>query len=531
MTPQKKKLFRKLVNKLSREYMDPLRLYQPTPHALEFHRADVPERLALGSNRGGKTLAACVEFAWAVRGLHPYIQYPKENGRAIIVGKDGKQLGQVLYRKLFRAGAFKMIPDEETGLYRVYEPWRDESRVHLCKPSLPLIPHRMVADVAWENRAEDVPHLIKLRNGWELIFVSSQGTPPQGLDVDIVMFDEEIREISRENDWYAEMSARLVDRRGRFLWSATPQSATMRLFELHERALDEQNEENPRIREFMFRIADNPYISEEDKLTFIKKFANDPESYRVRVEGQFLLTTFRVYQNFNMETHGVPWFQIPKDWCRYMVVDPGYAHTGCVFFAIPPDESRVYVYDELFIDRCTAQEFARQLKPKLEGQNIEEFIIDLHGSRKTESSGKTIAEQYSEEMEHFGCWSISTGSEFIQIGDEGWTAPGTLKAEVQQVRSWLWEREEGKPPKLAVLHGAAPKFVEQMTKYRNKKDKPDEPEQKKYAEGPDCLRYLVLRDPRHVAPRTPPKRQNPLLKRLKEKRKKRQKTGQYILLG
>ena len=40
--------------------------------------------------------------------------------------------------------------------------------------------------------------------------------PPQGADVDLVWMDEEIR----HEAWYAEMLARLTDRRGRLLWSA-----------------------------------------------------------------------------------------------------------------------------------------------------------------------------------------------------------------------------------------------------------------------------------------------------------------------
>ncbi len=525
----RKALFRKLMSELAFRAMQPLKLYRPMPQQLEFHRCQAPERLAIGSNRAAKTMTAAIEVAMAALGEHPYIDYPKGGMRIICVAKDGTQIGQVMYKKLFKSGAFWMIPDSKTGLYRVYEPWRDKKRKKLRKPSLPLIPHRFIESVAWENKAQDTPKLIKLKNGTEILFCSSMGKPPRGMDVDLVWFDEELK----DGEWYSEMAARLIDRSGRFIWSATPQSATIGLFELHDRAIKERNDDPCMLREFNFSLEDNPYISEEDKLLFIQKFANDPEQYRVRVLGEFLLIHYLVYPNFKMETHGCDWFDIPRKWTRYIVVDPGYARTYALFLAVPPPDEpdHVYIYDELFITSCTSKKFGEEMRVKCMNQTFQEFLIDRCGSRKHDASGKTIAVQYAEALAEHNIQSVAGGSNFTLVGPDGWPNGDELRMGVQQVRSWLWERE-GMPPKLRVMRGVVQHFIDDMTRYRNKKDDPDKPDDKKHSEGPDCLRYAVMRDLSYVEPRSRDPKRNPIQNFLKAKRQRRAKDRKTsVLLG
>jgi len=854
----RQKLLLKLLKEKAFRSMQPLALYQPIPSALQFHKCKAAERLALGSNRSGKTTTAAIEVAMAVTGRHPYLKYPERDGRAILVAKDGVQIGQVLYRKLFRAGLFKMIPDADTGLWRIYDPVKDRHRKKLAKPTPPLIPQREIASISWENKSQNVPKLIVLKNGWELLFCSSLGKPPQGMDADLCLagwsriydpvaeefrrideidgpfhvlslgmngyevrpatkpfiksfgeivrvslsnghqiyttlehrllsrsgewlsvrqahadrtplmdagpvretahalsaaaartlgtcrtsrrsgwnlipckslaggsskaaagmtpmivqgcddghaprvmqkdadfqgncsiysrrcgehlpweelgvqgvaqerecavartrccshagaplafqadsqpdhelqdtfaachaphpvgqcgesefqqiaapeeqdgwcsaaigksraascaesrtfherfpdrghagasidsheentlyitgvescgqstiwdigveenhnyvyggtvshncwFDEEIRDDSQGN-FYSECSARLIDRSGRFVWSATPQSSTEQLFNLHDMALEVQGQDNPHIREFHFLLSDNPYLPEEDKALFAAKFANDPEQYRVRILGEFALTTYHVYPNFDMERHGIDYFPIPNNWAKFMVVDPGYHRTAALFFAIPPSEEFVYLYDELYIEHCTAKEFARQLKGRADGQNFQEFIIDRHGSRKHESSGKTIAQQFGEELDALNIRSMNTGSNFILVGPEQ-TSELDLKAGIEQVRSWLWDRD-GKPSRLRVLRGVCPEFVKDMKRYRYKKNT-SKPESKAHSEGPDMLRYMVMHDPEWQEPKRAKPKRNPIMERLKEKRRKKAaKLPKSIFMG
>jgi hypothetical protein len=68
-----------------------------------------------------------------------------------------------------------------------------------------------------------------------------------------------------DGEWHPEMAARILDRSGRGIWSATPQAGTEQLFELHERAERDANEPCPSVEEFVILLADNPHIGEEEK--------------------------------------------------------------------------------------------------------------------------------------------------------------------------------------------------------------------------------------------------------------------------
>lgn len=176
MAARHARLTRLVAEYLSRE-QESLQLYEQLDHLALFHASPAPERVLRGSNRSGKTITAAVEFARAVTGVDPYDKYPKSDGRAFIVGKDEKHNSEVIYRKLFRPGAFFVIKDKVTGKDRAFRPWdpEDKARKDEARRADPLIPPRMIVDIAWENKKESCPSLVTLTNGWEIRFFSSKG--------------------------------------------------------------------------------------------------------------------------------------------------------------------------------------------------------------------------------------------------------------------------------------------------------------------------------------------------------------------
>lgn len=354
-------------------------------------------------------------------------------------------------------------------------------------------------------------------------------------------FDEEIYEKSTLGSWYDEMAARLIDRSGMFIWSATPQGATQQLSDLNDRAEEEKNDPEPRIAAFHVTLDDNPFLPEKAKDLFRHKASFDPDEYRVRVLGEFLLSSQLVYPNFRKSTHCIEPFAVPPNWCRYLVVDPGFANVVGLFFAVPPPTAdpnirdHVYVYDEVYGHQWDAKKFVERLYPKMHGQVFQSFIIDRHGSIRTESSGMTVGEQYAEQMRVRGLRSIETGSDFHAIGDSGSQASSPVKMGVSQVRSWLWERDEfGGTAKLQVF-AHCEEFIREMSKYRNKIDKgkaTDIPDNKRFSHGPDALRYAVLHGLAYVQPGKPKKRLKGLVKYLRNIAKaERKQDGDYVLLG
>lgn len=516
---------RRFLMEIRNRLTDSLRLYEPLQIQRQVHLSLAKERIVIGSNRAGKTLTAAIEIALALRGMHPNAEYPKKNGRCYCVGRDGKHIGEVMYRKLFRGGAFKIIKDLEIGQWRAYRAWTDEHRKHEARPAAPLIPQRYVKHTSWENKGSSIPSKIVLTNGWEIDFFTSLGSPPMGVDLDLVWFDEELPQ-----NWYTEMAARLLDRHGRFLWSATPQSGTHQLFLLDRKAKEQAGRENPGVEAFFMLLDNNPHITEQAKKEFKESLEDDPLEYAVRVEGKFLVNSFKMYPEFNLVTHGVDWFTIPPNWCRYMVVDPGNSFCATLFFAVPPPEMKdecVYQYDELYIKDSNAPLWGVQVEEKTRGQSFEAFIIDENGSRRTESQGINIKLQYVEELKRQGVRSRATGHGFVVTSAD-------RKAGCSRVRSWLHVRQATGKPKYRVLRGTCPNTLREFERFHRKRIKgivTDDPDHSKWNHAMDCIRYGAMHGMPYRVPVPPKRRKDSLTLALEAKGKRNRKSKNYISMG
>lgn len=480
-----------------------------------------------------------MEVAWAATNTHPYLFYPAENMRIMCVAKNIIKIGEVLYRKLFKRGAFDMVRDPETGMFRPWNPkidgWDKAQRV----PCIPPIDERAVKTVAWERKGLDCPKKITLNNGCEITFWTADGKPPNGVDVDLVWFDEEVE----SQEWYDEMSARLIDRSGRFIWSATPQVATDTLWDLHERAQQEKGALRPKVEEFQFLLDDNPFLPPEAVQDFKEKAAHDPENYEVRVLGKFKRNAIRVFPDFSEALHVVDSFQIPSDWCHYLVVDPGFTNSVAIFFAVPPPKhemsGHVYVYDSLYSQSQNVRDFANKLAVKVRNVPFQAFLIDDHGSRRSEVNGKTIKEQYAEQFKLCQLRSIETQSDFIPMGrNEEKFGKKVLGDQLSQVRRWIWtEPELGDRPVLQVFRENTD-FIYEMKHYSNKVVDGkviDEPNSRKHSHGPDCFRYAVLHGLPYVKPQPFKMRVSGIKRRLEEKARRRRSSGahmgNYVIMG
>jgi len=516
LTTYEQKILRRAAARMARRRFDALTLYEPLPIAEGFHESTAPERIVRGSNRAGKTLSAAAEIARAVRGLDPYNKYPKTDGRAFIVGKDLTHIGQVIYKKLFQAGSFKMIPAKDSPLFEAHRPWTVDhcNRANQIKPAPPLIPQREIEETGWENKKENIPSVITMKNGWELAFFSSLGKPPQGTDLDLVWFDEEIVDPA----WYVEMSARLLDRSGRFIWSATPQAGSEHLWDLHEMAEEQRSQRRPRVQEYMMTLAANPHISDREKEEFAAKLTNDAD-IQVRIHGEFAIRTFRIYPEFDMGIHGCEPFAIPSYWTLYMAVDPGRQVCGVLFLAVPPEGSEkgdhFYIFDELYIKSCTADEFGQQASRVGRGGGYYTFLIDSREGRKAQTgSGVTIETEYAEALKRYDFSSETTGNGFM------W-APDDVNGGIEAVRELLRIRGDGKP-KLQIFKGKCPNLEYEFERYKWARQKEvvlDKPAQRN-DHLMDCLRYLAIHDPQFHEVTRKKKRENWALKQIRMKKER-----------
>lgn len=479
---------------MKRRETEALRLYEPLEHLVGFHASRAPERVIRAGNRAGKTITGCVELARCVTGQDPYDKYPKENGSAIIVGADGRHLADPLFKLLFHPGALRTV--KEHGRHVLYKPWIHGEKVRTY-PAAPLIPPRFIKHHFWLSKKGNIPKMTLLKNGWEIKWFSSEGKPPQGIRVHYAHFDEEIVDPT----WYMEVAARLVDYRGYFVWTATAQKGGLQFYELCEEADRQKQFHNPRVIEYTSHIKQNPYFTNEQRELFFGKLTE--EERRIRVEGEFAFTSYKVYPEYDDHQHLVPPFEIPSDWMRVMTVDPGRQVCAVLFAAVPPpthkDPGAIYFYDELYLQKCSAQMFGDEVRKRIHQQPFDTFLIDPHGGRLRDiGSGESVEMQYSQALKERGITCRRTGARFLWGSDD-------ILGGIEKFRSWLLPRQENATPKLRVVFGRCPKFAWEIKRYHYKRDrngtiKSDEPDQRNN-HLMDTARYLAMFDPQYRAPK------------------------------
>jgi hypothetical protein len=511
--------------------LEALRLYRPMPHQEEFHKCMASERIVLGGNRGGKSLAVAVEAARAVTGQDPYGKYPAEGGNLAIVARNWPHIGLVIYPILFKAGAFRIIRDETTGEWRSFRKGDDTSK---SKPAPPLIPPRFIKDMSWVLKNAGYLNKVELTNGWNIWCFSSEGEPPQGYQADLIWLDEDLN----NERWVGECQARLADRKGRFVWAAMPHSKNDALIGLCERAdkAAESEVPNPIIKKFTFRFLDNDFIDDEEKRKNIERWsALGQEELKMRAEGEFTTESTLMYPTFNMSVHilprdDLPAGLVPPDWTRYVAIDPGHAVMATLFAAVPPDEKFLLIYDELYLRQCNAMIWGEQFFAKSREQMIYAAIMDMHGGALRDlGSGRLPHELYSEELKKRAYKFQIGGTSFIPGSDD-------IGARTAMVRQMLHIRGDG-TTRLKILQGACPNLLRELKRYRKKTTSvngqiyvTDEPQTRGEVHACQTLEYLCAYEPKY---HKPPKTWGPepwWVKYLSEKKKREQRSEDPCIL-
>jgi len=512
---------------LAERRIEALRLYKPMPKQDEFHSCAASERIVIGGNRSGKSMCTFIEDARAATGQDPYGKYPEKDGVLVIIGKNWQHIGMVVYPILFKAGAFKMI--REGDAWRAFIPGKDDPA--LAKPAPPLIPPRLITDMAWVQKNAGYLNKVQLANGWTIFCFSSEGQPPQGFQADLVHIDEDIN----NEQWVGEMQARLADRKGRFVWSAMPWSQNDALLGLCERADKSADDEDSIIRKFTLRFLDNPHIDESEKRKNIERWASlGMDELRMRSEGEFTTESTLMYPTFNTSVHVVPRTdlpdgQVPPEWTRYVSIDPGHAVMACLFGAVPPDEKFLLIYDELYVRQCNALIFGEKFFGKAQNQHFYTFIMDMHGGMLRDlGSGRLPHELYSEELRKRSFRSQLSGYGFTPGSDD-------IAARTAMVRQMLHIRGDG-TTRLKVLDGACPNLLRELKRYRKKTSKidgrvyvTDEPQTRGEVHACQALEYLCAYEPKY---HTPPKVRGTdpwWVKYLADKRRRQKQENEGVL--
>lgn len=340
-----------------RENDEQIRYYKPFDdpgYQKDFHSSTAKTRLAVGSNRSGKTTVGVAECIWWAMGTHPYRKTPKPPVRIRACGVD------------FEKGI------EQTMLPKYKEFVRRED----------------LKDGSWENAYSKMHRVLHFKNKSFVEFMS--------YDQDVEKFGGTSRHFIHEDepaprDIHNENQARLIDTKGETIMTLTPVNLSARtswIFDLWREASEGKNLD---LKWFFFDIFKNRSLSKE----YIEKFkASISESEQLaRIEGKFPQLAGLVFKNFSRAKHIIKEHPIPEHWTRYVGIDPHTREKTAVLFCAVDPEGNVYVYDEIF-EVGTGKVLVQFIKSKVGKDKIECFWMDNAAKDPNEILGTSVWQEF-----------------------------------------------------------------------------------------------------------------------------------------
>jgi len=517
--------------------MQALELFHPFAYQDEFLFCQASEVLIRGGTRSGKsTVVAAGIASYALNrpvmssvGIPINMRPPEYADNAVgeiwIIGKQMNH-SSTIYRLLFEPGAFRILRDPKTGLWRAWQPGFIPGDEKIAATELKLSPPFIYpGDVVfgWEKKNEKQWNTATLPNGWVIKYFPSNGEPKRGDPVHRIWIDEDI-----ENDeLYPELQSRLSDFKGRIWWSSWPELNCAPLVSLYDRAVDEMADlaagriKKPDVYQMSFIGSANPVIDEDEKRKRTKGW--DENTRLARDAGEFVRATRLTYPEFDKNYHRVDYgeddprndeltrimrannFIPPSDWCVDLVLDPGTIRPAIGFFAIPPEYlwyhgKPYYVMYREVTGRYDAAQLAHIVKEIDPNRMYNRFIIDHKcGDQTSPGDAKRISWKYSEAFKAAGLTCDQTVDQFT-ASEHNWMIRSMA------LRRMMVPIAEGVPrPQLRIVTHMCPELIRQIG--RNMRQITKDDVQDKKATGQvqdllDTLEYYAGSRPEYKIPRT-----------------------------
>lgn len=374
-----------------------------------------------------------------------------------------------------------------------------------------ILPEWLIEEQGTHIPGWQIPTYVKMTTGGQMDFVSVQGAEDArrriaAMKIDLVVVDEEIEEEFRE-----ELLARRLASGGREIIGATLVRSEPWLLDLRSRAL--AGDEDIFLVTFSTRRACevghvDKRVVKEAEITWSE------EKLAVRLEGQARTSVGLIFPEFNAKKHIVDPFDIPKDWTRYMCIDPGWRVCGALWAAVSPGGKYV-VYREFYYTGVDYKELANNIFAA-EGYKYEEEHKVWYPDDSTEYIEQRWIDPSGFGHHESGELKIGNLLSLPPYNIECAPARNDRDVSIELCKRALMEDLDG-VPKMRVFR-TCKNFAHEMVHYRfvkqtsNSRDPPSVA-QKKDDHLIDCWRYLELgelvwyprRDPsQRMIPQGPP---------------------------
>ena len=591
MSDDRLKRIAQLVDGIDRAEKHPLLLYRPSELQDPVHRSTASEILVWGGKRAGKSVCCTSEFTSRLTGK-PILsksgepippKWPVSRRDAPrqywVIGWDQPH-SNTIYKLLFepgQGGTLRCIRDKTTNQWRLWNRSNpdDVDRFKESELTPPYITAEMVQGgvpdgIAWHDRKNREWTSFRLTNG-ALVYYwpSSQLTAKPGEAVSGIWIDEDIQIPAHLKEW----QDRLTDMEGWFLWSVWPQTKNDALIDLKDRAEATQGDDSPVIEQFQLVMSENPFISDKGKHAALERMGSDEEIAR-RDRGDMLLDTLSMYdfvplvhclrhadfdRRMEAQMHSVRWKlteilmtdgRFPRDWTRYLSIDPSHTRTAAHSFVIPPPNldgiqigNLAIVEWECVLLKHNADGVAEALKSLMATLPYEAFVMDQQMGKQT-STGRdeTVFQHFEEAFRKSGLSSRLSMSGFLPGCNEPQTRYRT-------VRRMLSTQQTGMPLVLFV-EDKIPLTKKEFNSYRKKQESTkdgttilDQPQNPRKHDCMASIEYGLtmlaqlfdVQGTAYIEPTSYEKQKSPILKRLDEMRTKDKNAesgdGSYVHWG
>jgi hypothetical protein len=423
-------------------------IYRPLPTQKLFHASTAKHRCFIAGFGNGKTQCGAIEAALQS------LEYPGENGQAVVARYEYKQLERSTWKTL-----------------------------------LATLPKAVIKDVTRSDLK------ITLKNNFEILgWNLKEHGDFSSLNLAWCWIDECNQE-GVELEVYKQLRGRLRDNRGsRQSWLTGNPAGKNWVYDLFFASKFEPGKkEYPRHAGFQALPGENTH-NPADYLADLRELYDEVwiEKY---LEGSFDIFEGMVFDNFDRGVHCVLPFGVPEEWPRFRGLDHGLVNpTACLWLA-SDFEGNYCIYRCYYQRNAIPGENAANILRLSEGEEIDWTVIDpsTHQQQAAGGTSERIIDQYR--MAGLSC-------------EPGNNAVRDSIARIRQLlqpdpshRFPKWHPKAGEPgsPHLFIT-GDCAELIWEISQYQWKQIKPGQKDREiplsKHDHAVDALRYLVMRSPR-----------------------------------
>lgn len=334
---------------------------QESKHA-KFHLSEKRIKVVFGGNRSGKSTAGLAEgLMQSCFKTHPYKKTAnRTSGHGRIYGSD-----------------FGII---EKLLVPLVKEWIPKSSLKGSGKS---------KEEAWENSWDNKYHILYLKGGWTIDFMSydQDASKSESVELDWVWGDEQMP----ERIFMAALS-RLISRKGNFWMTVTP------LYDISW-AMKFLETSDPNVEVFNFDIYDNPHLSKQAIQEFEASVSENERE--ARLHGKFMELQGLVYKELRNDIH-----LLGDDWPKpgdpiVFALDPHPRKACMMGWAFLRGKEDVIFFDELEITG-TARDIVGAIRQKEAAHNSKTFLRLIDPAAKAQGSNLSFETDTLREFEREG---------------------------------------------------------------------------------------------------------------------------------